>query len=82
MQTGARCAPEGDGGDAAHESVGRDALQVEEHAVEQQQQHDVLRQSEGALALPHQRQVLRHTHHQLSASTQYMCDQCCGRLGA
>ncbi len=56
----AETAPEGDGGDVAHESVGRDALQVEEHAVEQQQHHDVLRQSEGVLALPHQRQVLRH----------------------
>ncbi len=66
---GVRSAPEGDGGDAAHESVGRDALQVEEHAVEQQQQHDVLRESEGVLALPRQRQVLRQTQHQPCSHT-------------
>lgn len=52
------CSPESDGGDLAHEGIGRDTLQVEEDAVHQQQQHDILTVTEALPAPPSHRQVL------------------------
>lgn len=50
--------PERHRGNSAHEGIGRDALQVEEHAVHEQQQHDVLAVREAFPASADHRQVL------------------------
>lgn len=50
--------PEGDRGNPSHESVGRDTLQVEQAAVEKQQQDDVLTEDEAPPTLPDHWDVL------------------------
>lgn len=75
------CSPERHRGDLAHEGVGRDALQVEQHAVRQQQQHDVPAVTEAPPAPADHRQVLWSEQKQRSAVAVFPSQSTSGKPG-